>query len=83
MLLREPPPPPVPDHAERAERLQILDTLLARVDPKKRLVLVLFEIEGLSIEEVAHVVGCPENTAWSRLHHGRTQLLKAAKRRRA
>jgi len=80
LLLREPPPSP-PDQAERTARLQVLDTLLARVDPKKRLVLILFEIEGLSIDEVARVVGCPQNTAWSRLHHGRAQLLKAAKRR--
>lgn len=81
ILLRE-PSPPAPDYAERTARLQVLDTLLALVDPKKRLVLILFEIEGLPIDEVARVVGCPENTAWSRLHHGRAQLLKAAKRRR-
>jgi RNA polymerase sigma-70 factor (ECF subfamily) len=82
LMLREPLPPPTSDQSERTERLQILDTLLERVDPKKRLVLILFELEGLPIEEVARVVGCPENTAWSRLHHARSQLLKAAKRRR-
>ena len=82
LLLREPPSPPAPDQSERTARLQILDTLLQRVDPKKRLVLILFELEGLSIEEVARVVGCPQNTAWSRLHHARAQLLKAAQRRR-
>jgi RNA polymerase sigma-70 factor (ECF subfamily) len=82
LMLSEPLPPPTSDQSERTERLQILDNLLDRVDPKKRLVLILFELEGLPIEDVARVVGCPENTAWSRLHHARAQLLKAAKRRR-
>jgi RNA polymerase sigma-70 factor (ECF subfamily) len=82
LLMREPPPPPPPDLTERTARLEVLDGLLQKVDPKKRQVLILFELEGLPIEEVARIVGCPQNTAWSRLHHGRAQLLKAAKRRR-
>jgi len=52
--------------------------MLKRLHPKKRMVLVLFEIEGLPIEEIARVVGCPENTVWSRLHHARAELSKMA-----
>ena len=40
--------------------------------------LVLFEIEGLPIEEVAKIAGCPENTAWSRLHYARAELMAMA-----
>jgi RNA polymerase sigma-70 factor (ECF subfamily) len=81
LLLREPPPPPVADVSERTARLHLLDELLTKLSPKKRLVLVLFEIEGLPIEEIAKVAGCPENTVWSRLHHARAELVALAKRR--
>jgi RNA polymerase sigma-70 factor (ECF subfamily) len=81
LLVREPPPPPTPDPSERSERLQILDELISKLSPKKRLVLVLFEIEGVPIEEVAKIAGCPENTAWSRLHYARAELMAMAKRR--
>jgi len=81
LLVREPPPPPAPDPSERSERLQMLDEMVSKLSPKKRLVLVLFEIEGMPIEEVAKVAGCPENTAWSRLHYARAELMAMAKRR--
>ncbi len=81
LLVREPPPPPMPDPSERSERLQLLDELVSKLSPKKRLVLVLFEIEGVPIEEVAKIAGCPENTAWSRLHYARAELMALAKRR--
>jgi RNA polymerase sigma-70 factor (ECF subfamily) len=80
LLLREPPPAPSPDPAERAARLLMIDKLLARLSPKKRMVLVLFEIEGLPVNEIAKVVDCPENTVWSRLHHARTEMLRMAKK---
>ena len=55
--------------------------MVSKLSPKKRLVLVLFEIEGVPIEEVAKIAGCPENTAWSRLHYARAELMAMAKRR--
>jgi RNA polymerase sigma-70 factor, ECF subfamily len=51
--------------------------LLDGIDEDKREVLVLYEIEGLTMREVAEVVGCPLQTAYSRLHAGR-ELLRAA-----
>jgi RNA polymerase sigma-70 factor (ECF subfamily) len=81
LLMREPPPPPIPDQSVRSERLQILDELVSKLSPKKRLVLVLFEIEGVPIEEVAKIAGCPKNTAWSRLHYARAELMAMAKKR--
>jgi RNA polymerase sigma-70 factor (ECF subfamily) len=51
--------------------------LLEGIDDDKRAVLVLYEIEGLTMREVAEVVGCPIQTAYSRLHAGR-ELLRAA-----
>jgi RNA polymerase sigma-70 factor (ECF subfamily) len=81
LLLREPPPPPAPDASEKTERLRMLDDLIAKLSPKKKLVLVLFEIEGLPIEEVAQIAECPENTAWSRLHYARAELMAMARKR--
>jgi len=81
LLLREPPPPPSPDPSEKSERLRVLDELVGKLSPKKKLVLVLFEIEGLPIEEVAKIAECPENTAWSRLHYARAELMAMARKR--
>ena len=82
LLVREPPPPPIADVSEKTERLRLLDELLAKLSPKKRLVLVLVEIEGVPIEEVAKIAGCPENTAWSRLHYARAELMALARKRK-
>jgi RNA polymerase sigma-70 factor (ECF subfamily) len=41
---------------------------------KKRTVFVLYELEGLSGEEIAAVVGCPLKTVWTRLFHARKEL---------
>ena len=73
-------PQPQPDPAEKASELRLLDRLLDKLSPKKRMVLVLFEIEGLGVNEIANVMGCPANTVWSRLRHARAELVKAARR---
>jgi RNA polymerase sigma-70 factor (ECF subfamily) len=78
-LLRE-KPALTSDPSERSTHLALLDRMLAKLPPKKRTVLVLFEIEGLSAKEISDVVGCPENTVWSRLHHARSEMMKAARR---
>jgi RNA polymerase sigma-70 factor (ECF subfamily) len=78
-ILREKPQPTV-DPSERSTHLATLDRLLGKLAPKKRTVLVLFEIEGLSAKEISDVVGCPENTVWSRLHHARAEMVKTARR---
>jgi RNA polymerase sigma-70 factor, ECF subfamily len=79
MMLKE-KTPTVVDPSERTTQLATLDRMLAKLPPKKRTVLVLFEIEGLSAKEISDVVGCPENTVWSRLHHARAEMTKAARR---
>ena len=47
---------------------------LERVGERKREVLVLFELEGLSGAEVAAAIGIPVDTVWTRLHHARAEL---------
>jgi RNA polymerase sigma-70 factor (ECF subfamily) len=62
-----------------AARRQYLNQLLARLSPERRMALVLFEIEGRPVEEIAEVCGCAVNTVWTRIHRARTQLEEIAK----
>lgn len=59
------------------ESRAFVEQLLGQLDDDKRAVLVLYEIEGLTMREVAEVVGCPLQTAYSRLHAAR-EILHAA-----
>jgi RNA polymerase sigma-70 factor (ECF subfamily) len=75
MLARSGPPRVPRDWAEnQAARRQYLGQLLARLPPERRLALVLFEVEGRSVEEIAQQCGCAVNTVWTRIHRARTQL---------
>ena len=56
------------------------DRLLSVLDDERRAVFVLYEVEELSMEDVANVVGCPVATAYSRLRAARKAILAAAKR---
>ncbi|WXB15792.1 RNA polymerase sigma factor [Pendulispora albinea] len=59
--------------AEREAR-KWLDMALDTLDEKKRAVFVLYEIEQLSMNEVAQALECPLQTAYSRLHAAREQV---------
>ena len=60
--------------AERRQVARQVHRALAKLSDAKREVLVLFELEGLSGQEIAAALGCPLKTVWSRLHHGRLEL---------
>lgn len=66
---------PGPD-AHLQQRRAVL-RLLGVLDADKRLVVVLYEIEGFSMKEVAEIADCPLQTAYSRLHAGRELMLAA------
>lgn len=74
-----------PDPEERAARRQAverLDRILDDLDDDKRAVFVLYEIEGLVMNDVASAVGVPLQTAYSRLHAARKivqERLRAAR----
>ena len=78
--LTQEPPPSLSDPTEQTARALLLDRMLDKLNPKKRLVLVLFELEGVPVEEIARIADCPTNTVWSRLHHARLDLTKMAAR---
>ncbi len=54
--------------------VSLLHSAIARLLGRLRATLVLFELQGLSYEEVGEVLGVPVNTVRSRLHAARLQL---------
>lgn len=54
------------DALEERRARDRLDLALSELDDDKRAVLVLYEIEGLTMQEVAEALGCPLQTAYSR-----------------
>jgi RNA polymerase sigma-70 factor, ECF subfamily len=58
----------------------LLDRIVGELDDDKRAVFVLYEIEELPMSEVAAAIGCPVQTAYSRLHSARDLVEKAVKR---
>ena len=55
------------DQAESAERVRLLETLLGQLDEAKRTLLVLSELEGWTLREIAEYLGSNTNTVHSRL----------------
>jgi RNA polymerase sigma-70 factor, ECF subfamily len=78
-----PPPEPGPALDEALDRKRTLDRLdaaLAKLDDDKRTVFVLFELEDLSMNEVAEIAGCPVQTAYARLYAARREIASALRR---
>jgi RNA polymerase sigma-70 factor (ECF subfamily) len=64
-------PPELLDERARIERLH---ALLARMSDKYRAVVMLHDLEGFSVAEIAGIVAANELTVRSRLRDGRKQL---------
>jgi RNA polymerase sigma-70 factor (ECF subfamily) len=65
---------------EQKEASLLLQAALDALPAAKREVLVLFELQGLSGEEIAHALEVPLATVWTRLFHARKALSAAVKR---
>jgi RNA polymerase sigma-70 factor (ECF subfamily) len=59
---------------DRRERIERLEFALNRLTPDHRAVIVLKEIEELSYESIAEILGVPVGTVRSRLHRARLEL---------
>jgi RNA polymerase sigma-70 factor (ECF subfamily) len=81
-LFSEPPPVPPVDRAYDAREAQAqVAAVLERMAPKKREVFALFELDGMSGEEIAERVGCKVETVWTRLHYARQDFERLARKR--
>jgi RNA polymerase sigma-70 factor (ECF subfamily) len=75
---------PLPDELLDQRRARdLLDDVLASLDLELRVVLVLFELEGLTVADIAETVGIPKGTAASRLRRAREEFSEALKRLQA
>lgn len=76
-LLEAPPPAPASQPCEllQNESIALAHRLLEALPPKQRAVFLLYEVEQLSMSEVALAVGCPLATAHARLRLARARVL--------
>lgn len=67
-------------HTATERRIQAKDELndvaraLSSLSEKKRVVLLLAELEEMPCEEIARALDIPVGTVWTRLHHARREL---------
>ncbi|HYB60035.1 MAG TPA: sigma-70 family RNA polymerase sigma factor [Methylomirabilota bacterium] len=67
--------------ALRLEQRQLVDELLGELGEKDRLMLVMKEVEGFSVEEISEVLGLNVNTVKVRLFRARGRLVELHRRR--
>ena len=65
---------------ERKEDRRLLHAMLGKMREERRSAFVLFEIEGLSGEEIARIQSVPVNTVWTRLYHARREFFALAEK---
>jgi RNA polymerase sigma-70 factor (ECF subfamily) len=59
---------------EQRESLRLGQRLLEALPEKQRMVFMLYEVDHMSMAEVADVIGCPIQTAYARLHKARERV---------
>ena len=68
---------------DRKRARTLLDEIMDKLDDEKRAVFILFELEQLPMAEVARMLDCPLQTAYSRLHAARESVQKDIARAKA
>ena len=75
------PAPASPDRAlEGAQMEKLLGEAISSLEDDQRIVVVLRDVEDLSIEEICEITGLPDGTVKSRLHRARLALRKKLQR---
>lgn len=67
-------------HIQRAEEIQRLQAALKEIAEEFRQPLILKELDGMSYEEIGHIMGVPIGTVRSRIFRARQELLERLKR---
>jgi RNA polymerase sigma-70 factor (ECF subfamily) len=68
------------DDLERRQSTETVYRILDRMPDKYRTVIILFELEELSGEEIAALTGLKLATVWVQLHRARTRFLAEVRR---
>jgi RNA polymerase sigma-70 factor (ECF subfamily) len=72
---------PGPDISEKIEAREHVERLLEGLDERDRLMLILKEVEGYSIEEIAEALNLNGNTVKVRLFRARRRVVSQARKR--
>lgn len=62
----------------KQETQQLVHEMINALSEEQRVCILMYEIEGIPIREIAAALGCSENTVKSRLNYGRKNLKKKA-----
>ena len=68
--------PSVPEEFASRETVRIVRDAVGELPENYREAIVLCDLEEMTYEEAAQIVGCPVGTIRSRLHRGRAILLE-------
>jgi len=68
--------PSVLAEMETKQKQELLDRILSRMSEKRRVVFLLFEMQGYSGSEIAHLLDVPVNTIKTRLYHARKDFVR-------
>jgi RNA polymerase sigma-70 factor (ECF subfamily) len=71
------------EHAEKAEAVRVLHTLLDQLADERREVFVMADLEQLTMPEIAETLASNVNTAYARLRLARQEFEQALARHRA
>ncbi len=71
-----------PDTSDRMAMRQRLETMLGQLDKRDRTMLVLKEVQGFSVEEIAESMGLNANTVKVRLFRARRRIVEYTRRDR-
>jgi RNA polymerase sigma-70 factor (ECF subfamily) len=72
-----------PDVSDRLEARERVEKLLVDLDERDRLMLILKEVQGFSVEEIAEIMEINGNTVKVRLFRARRRITEKVKRRDA
>src|ERR1700747_253082 len=71
-----------PDVAEALASREHVENLLSGLDPRDRMMLILKEVEGFAIEEIAEILELNANTVKVRLFRARRRIVNQVRRRK-
>ncbi len=58
----------------KSERAEMLNGAMKKISPDKRFVLTLYEVDGVSLKEIAEILKQPLQTVWSRINQAKKEL---------
>ncbi len=58
----------------KQEKAQMVNGAMKKISPEKRLVLTLYEVEGVPLKDIAGILKQPLQTVWSRINQAKKEL---------